>query len=771
VFGIDFIQDLAVIFLAAGAAGWICQRLGLSAVAGYLIAGMLVGPRTLLWPLVANPDEIGALAQIGLVFLMFSIGLRLSVRRLRGLGGLLFLATGCTALMMFCLSRLLGAAMGWNGTESLFLAGMLMVSSSAVISKVLHDTGVTHERAGQLALGMTVLEDIVAVVMLALLNTVVELGEGMGRAASVGHTLAALGAFVALTGVIGLLLVPWLLRRLSLSASDELRTLVVAGLVFALALLARQAGFSLALGAFLLGVIVAETTHRAGVERAFEGMRDVFCALFFTAVGMQIDLHALGSEAGLIAGVAAFTLVARPLAAATGLSLVGARPHDALRAGLSVAPVGEFSFIIAQLGVGAGVVPEKFYPLAVGVSLLTTLAAPVLTRRAEKIAAAAGAQQPEWLRGWLQFYRRGLERASRRRRENRLWQLCRRRFVQIGVEILAVTGLLVFSEQIFAMVQPWLGRGRFFSYGPEVVFWAVLSLLLLAPLLAIWRNCSALALLYAQTATAGRPREAVLRPAIETGIKAIVAAGMVVWLASVLPLEGSGKWLLPAGVIAGVAALVVWRRKLIYWHSELEVELRDVLGSGQKKGTATSAPWLESSEEWDLTMADCQLADLTACAGRSIHELGLRVRFGCTVVGIERQGFAMALPPPETLLYPRDKVLIMGTPEQVAAGKKFLGAPTDSAAGGTFEDVHIETMKMPAWSAAAGRTLGELEAAKSFGVQVAGVRRGGVRILSPGAGERLQAGDDLLVLGAPKQLREFEAWLKAEPAGGGAAAN
>ncbi|HZP58864.1 MAG TPA: TrkA C-terminal domain-containing protein, partial [Opitutaceae bacterium] len=431
------------------------------------------------------------------------------------------------------------------------------------------------------------------------------------------------------------------------------------------------------------------------------------------------------------------------------------------------AQIGEFSFIIAQLGVGAAVVPEKFYPLAVGVSLLTTLAAPLLTRHAERIVVAIGAQQPEWLRGWMQFYRRGLERASRRRQENRLWQLCRRRFVQIGVEILVVTGLLVFSEQLFAVVQPWLAGGRWFPYAPQVIFWTVLGLIALAPLLAIWRNCSALALLYAQTAAAGRPREAVLRPAIETGIKAMIAAGMVIWLASILPVEGPGRWLLMAGIVMSVAGLVVWRRKLVYWHSELEVELRDVLGSaGRQKDSATSAPWFESSEDWDLTMADCQLPDLTECAGKSIHELGLRVRFGCTVVGIERQGFALALPPPETLLYPRDKVLIVGTPAQVAAGKKFLSETTDANPGATFEDVHIETMKIPAWSAAAGRTLGELEAAKNFGVQVAGVRRGGIRILSPGAGERLQAGDDLLMLGAPKQLREFEAWLTAEPANG-----
>jgi CPA2 family monovalent cation:H+ antiporter-2 len=761
VHGIDFIQDLAVIFVAASVAGWVCQRLGLSVVVGYLVAGLAVGPKTVLWPLITGVDNIAALVRIGLVFLIFGIGLRLSLRRLRRLGVAMLVATGCTTLVMYCLSRLLGTALGWSGTDSLFLAGMLMVSSAVVISKVLHEMGVTHERAGQLALGLTMLEDVVAVIMLTLLNAVVEFG-GLGHAASVGEKLGGLGAFVALTAVAGLLVVPWLLRRLSASVSEELQTLGVAGMLFALALMAQRVGYSLALGAFLFGAIVAETAHRGQVERRFEGMRDVFGALFFTAVGMQIDVHALGAEVWLIVGVAAFTLAARSLAGAMGLILAGARPRDALRAGLAVTPIGEFSFIIAQLGVTAGVVPGKFYPMVVGVSLLTALAAPVLTRQGEKIVAAVAARQPRWLRGWVWFYFRGIERAARRRRESQLWQLCGRRLVQIGVEILVVTGLLVFSEQLLAIVEPWLGRDWLFPHAPEYIFWTALSLLVLAPLVAIWRNCSALALLYAQVATARRPREAALRPAVETGLKALVAAGMFVWLTSILPVEGSGKWLLLVSVLVAVAALLIWRRKFIYWHSELEVELKDVLDEADNKDSATSAPWISPNEKWDLTMVDCVLPDLADCQGKSLHELGLRARFGCTVTGIERQGFAISLPSPDAVLYPRDKLLLLGAPEQVAAGRNFL-MQTSETAGATFEDVRVETMKVPGWSQAAGRTLAEVQPTKSMGVQMAGIRRGGVRILSPGAEERLQAGDEVLVLGAPEQLRGFRVWLQAEP--------
>jgi CPA2 family monovalent cation:H+ antiporter-2 len=296
--GFHFIQDLAVILVVAGVAGWICQRVGLSAIVGFLVAGMVVGPYTPPITLIADVERIDTLAQIGLVFLMFSIGLQLSLRKLRRLGLSLMVATFLGAIVMYQLSRLLAVSMGWGAREGLFLAAMLMVSSSAIISKILHETGTNHERSGQLAMGVAVLEDVVAVAMLTILNSIIQFGKDEG--AHVPQTLLLLGAFVVLAGIAGLLLVPWLLRRMSIAANEELQTLGIAGLLFGLAVVAQAAGYSLALGAFLFGAIVAETPHRHQVERTFEGMRDIFSAVFFVAIGLQIDARELWREAPLI---------------------------------------------------------------------------------------------------------------------------------------------------------------------------------------------------------------------------------------------------------------------------------------------------------------------------------------------------------------------------------------------------------------------------------------------------------------------------------------
>jgi len=760
--GFHFIQDLAIILGLAAVVGWLFQRIGLSAIGGFLVAGMMAGPYTAPLTLVADIQRVDTLAQIGLVFLMFSIGLQLSLRRVRRLGLSLMAATFISAIVMYHLSRVFALSMGWSAREALFLAGMLMVSSSAIISKILHEAGTNHERSGQLAMGLTVLEDIVAVVMLAILNSIAQIGKGEG--ARVPETLVMLGAFVVLAGIVGLLLVPWLLRRMSIAADEELQTLGIAALLFGLAVVAQFAGYSLALGAFLLGTIVAETPHRHQVERTFTGIRDVFSAVFFVAIGMQIDARQIWDEILIVGGVAAFTLVARPIAITTGLALIGTPLKDGIRTGLTVTPIGEFSFIIAQLGVGAAVVPPRFYPLAVGVSLLTTLLAPFAMRRSEKIADGVVARQPRWFRNWLRWYHSWLERMRRRRARNLLWQLSRKRIAQVGVGAFFVTGIVVFSGQLFVLVEAWLGPGMVSHHTLQLGFWTGLALVILAPLVAIWRNLSAMALIYAEISTRDNPPAKRFRPLIEAVLQTGFAIAIGLWLLAILPLNAETLWLLVLGLMVAVAAVLVLRRKLIYWHSEMEVEILSVMETGENRMNATTAPWLQPHGDWNLHMIDCTLPDLADVQGKRIAEVDLRARFGCSVVGIERQGFMITLPTPDAVLYPRDKVLLMGTTEQVQAGKFFLGVVSDSAGlDSVFEEIRMEALIVPEWSRAAGRTLGELSPAQSHGVQVAGVNRSGLRILNPSSLQKLRSHDEILVLGTPVQIDEFKSWIHDNP--------
>lgn len=755
--GTEFVQDLAIVMLIAGLVGWLCHRIGLSVVVGYLVAGIVIGPFTPPFSLVSSTARIETLAQVGLVFLMFSIGMKLSLRKLRRLGLGLVVATFVGAVVMYSIARAVGAGLGWPPVQTLFLAAMLMVSSSAIISKVLQEVGATHEKAGQLAMGVSVLEDIVAVVMLAILNSLLAPGGDQG---SMGGTLGSLGAFVTVAGVAGLLGVPWLLRKLSITADEELMTIVTAGLLFMLAILAHKAGFSLALGAFLLGAIVAETPHRTQVDRAFEGMRDVFSAVFFVAIGMLIDLKAAAHLWWLALLLTAVAIGGRAVAVSIGLMVTGARTREAVGVGVSVTPLGEFTFIIAQLALVAGVLPPEFQAVAVGMSLLTTLAAPVLIRRSARIGEWAEARQPRWLENWLEYYRGWLERMQARQKQNMLWQLSRKRLIQIVVEVLLVTGLLAFAESLLVTITPFIPGERLAPSAPRVIFWCGLAVVVIAPLIAIWRNVAVLAMLVAEVSTTGQRNVAKLRPMVETGIKVVAGLVMFIWLSAVFPVGVMGRWVPLVALVLAVGVILFARHKLVYWHSVLESDLQDRLVQYDQKFTGTAAPWLAQHSEWRLGLSECVLPDQADVRGQTLGELGLRAKFGVVVAGIERQGVMVGNPSPDTALYPRDKVLLLGDAKQTSAGKKFLTGVTGAAPASHFDEVRMETFELPVDSALAGRTLAELAPTKHCGVQVAGINRGGLRILNPSGEEKLLAHDDVLLLGNPDQIKAFKVWAR-----------
>jgi len=271
-------------------------------------------------------------------------------------------------------------------------------------------------------------------------------------------------------------------------------------------------------------------------------------------------------------------------------------------------------------------------------------------------------------------------------------------------------------------------------------------------------------LIFAQAATTGRARSPKLVTSIETVLKAGIGVLLFVWLAMLLPTEGTARWLLLASALIALAAIFILRRRLIYWHSHLEVELQMVMNSAEHKMTGTSAPWLKPHEDWDLHIVDCVLPDLADVQGRKIAELDLRAKYGCSVVGIERQGFMIPVPPPDAVVYPRDRVLLMGTTAQIQSGKEALSAVSGTAGSESiFEEVQMQALVVPEWSRAVGKSLGTLALAQVFGVQVAGINRRGVRVLNPSADEVLGAGDSLLVLGSQEQIRGFNEWLREQP--------
>lgn len=756
--GISLIQDLAIVLLAAGVAGTLCRRLGLSVIVGYLVAGIVIGPYTPPFSFLQDVDRIQTLSQVGLVFLMFGIGLGLSLSRLGRMGWPTLLATGLGALFVLILMNLVGAFAGWSGSQSLFIAAMFMCSSSAVIAKVTAELNLTHERTGQLALSITVLEDIVAVVMLTILGSQMRGGEGE----PVSSVLATMSAFVVLLAATGLLMVPRLLRRLEARADPELQTIVVGGVLFLLALTAVKAGYSLALGAFLLGAIVAELPQKASVEKSFSGMRDVFSSVFFVSIGMMIDFRLIVPAWPLVLGLVAFVIIGRPLATGLALTLAGARPREARRAGLLLTPMGEFTYIIAQLGVTSAVLPASYYPVAVGVSILTVLIVPTLNRHADAILRVIDKVEPRWVMRWLEAYHGWIEQVRAQPTRSMAWKLTKGRLLQSGIEALFITGVMIFAPALLELL-----KENVAAFGLEVgtlvwVFWSAVAVIVLILLVAIWRNLAAISMIVAESVSGARLPAAVVRNTLQ-GLIAILI-GM--WLYALVPFDQLGGWGWAIIALAGAIVVGVFSHKLVYWHSQWQTSVRDVLSEDAAAAAAHRAETARGKraqdlEQWELRLRDVVVPDAAEYGGQTLAELAIPARYGCAILEFERNGHVITAIRPDLRVYPGDKILLLGGDEQLRNAAEFFGrgrARKDDT--DEFQGSVLETAGIPEriWN---GRTLAELQLSRRTGVRVVGIERHGRKIIAPGGEERLEAGDNVLVAGTLAEISRFRRWLKS----------
>ncbi len=767
--GVAFIADLAVVLLTAALGAWAARSLRLTAVVGYLLAGVVVGAPEITVIQVTDALRVQIIAQVGLVFLMFSIGMRVRLREVRRLGWGPLVATVLTALSMLALVRACSGLLGLDRTQGLFFAAMLMVSSSAIIAKVLSETGRLHERAGQRALSHTLLEDFVAVVMLTVLGSVAayEQAEAGGWGA-VLLSLGKLGAFVILFVVTGLLVLPRLVRRLSPGRSSEQLVVLVAGLLFGLALLTVLAGYSLALGAFLCGLLVAELPHSRSLERAFSGMRDIFTAVFFVAVGMSIDLGAASGALGLIAVGTVLALAGRFLLAGMAWMLTGEDERTSLQTALYLTPIGEFSFIIAGLGVASGVVPESFQAAAVGIALMTSLLAPFAMQRAERVAEVLSPARFRIWRDGFAAYRDLWRTIGRRGGSNLLWRMLRPRLWQVGRELFWISAVLVFAQPIYRWAQGVATAGEDPAAWRWLLPWSWLLVagMVLPALVALVRNLDAQAMLVAdylgmQAARWRRWNAGTLRL-----LRVSYGLALGFWLVPLLPWA-QVPWLFLLFILllaAGILA-VGWRR-FIRWHARAEGELRELVAEAAEEGTGgvDRTLWEAAGRDWGLQLGEAILPEHSRFAGATLGELGLRERAGVTVVGIERQGWSLPQPGPQSDLFPGDVVFVVGRAEEVRRATELLeeeNGAEGSASGGLRRAI-LAPARVPGGSPLMGRTLATLNWSRLHGVQVVSARRGDEESANPGPGWRLAAGDELLLVGAEDAIARVVAALENE---------
>lgn len=758
--GIDLIQDLGLVMLVAAVAAWLCHRIGLPVVIGYLSAGVLVSPHTHSFGLISDVSRIQALAQVGLVFLIFSIGQGLTLQRLKRMGLPLIIGTILIATLVLVGCRWLGAILGWPGEHSLVLAAVLMVSSTAVLGKSLRDARQTNTTFGQTALTVTALDDLVAIVMLTVLTSIA--ATGGTDATAVFGTILRLKAVIVVMLVGALLLLPPLLNTLNRSTA-EVGALVVAGILLSMALLSAKAGFSAALGAFLLGTIVSTTGKIDQVGRAVGALCDVFGPVFFVAMGMLLDFEILLKAWPLVLGVLGLVFVLRIAAGTIALLMVGHSVADASRAAICLTPIGEFSLILALTGVQGGIVPESFYAVAIGVCLFTSVSTPILIRHSRQISGWIEARQPKPLAQLVGLYHEWIENLKQRQNASLLWRLTAPRVVQVAILVLFVSGLLTFASPAYLWIQKWIGPDWQLARALPMVFWSLFLVLVIAPLVAIWRQVEALSMICSEAVTKSRPGRTLLKPVFEKLLRSVAITAISIWFATLVPYEALSANGVIILAISGVFVGGIFWRRLIRLHSRFEIELRTQLSESPFAGDQPQLPgWPKRNGHWKMNLAEVVLNDNAQASGLKIADLPLRSDYGCTIVRIDRQGIVLPNPGPDTILFPNDKLLLLGTEENLQSAEAWLNKPRQEAdlpEQATLAELSLGHLIVPRTSRHVGKSLGELGVRSQFGIQVVGIERGDDSVLSPGPKESLAPGDQLLVLGTPGQVSDMAMWL------------
>lgn len=369
------VADLALILTSAGVVTVIFKLLKQPLVLGYLVAGFLVGPHLHIFPTVTDVSDVEVWSEIGIIFMMFSVGLEFSFKKLMSVGSKAFLTAFIGIIGMIGVGALLGFIMGWGVMESIFLGGMLSMSSTAIIVKAFDDMNLKDKPFASLTTVVLIIQDIVAVVMMVLISTVAaSKNNGAGR--EMLMSIVKLVFFLILWFVVGIYLIPTLLRKFKKYINNENLLIISIGLCFAMVIIANQVGFSSALGAFVIGSILAETDESDRIEHLTESIKNLFCAIFFVSVGMMIDPQVLLQYWKLILSLVIITLVVKAFVCSAAAVVAGSNLEDSVKSGFTLSQIGEFAFIIASVAVAQHVMPSYIYPVIIASSVITTFTTP-----------------------------------------------------------------------------------------------------------------------------------------------------------------------------------------------------------------------------------------------------------------------------------------------------------------------------------------------------------------------------------------------------------
>ncbi len=731
------IQDLALILAIAGVTTLLFKKLKQPVVLGYILAGLLVGPNFALLPTISDTPGIKVWADIGVIFLLFSLGLEFSFKKLVKIGG----TSGVTGIFeiicMVGLGFFTGKLLGWPTMDCIFLGGIIAISSTTIIIRAFDELGVKTRKFAGLVMGVLVIEDVMAVLLMVLLSTVAVSREFAGI--EMLYSVLKLVFFLALWFIFGIFLIPGFLKWGRKLMNDETMLVISLGLCLLMVVLATYAGFSAPLGAFIMGSILAETPQAEKIEHLVQPVKNLFGAIFFVSVGLLIEPQLLIKYIGPVLILSAVVIIGKTVNVTLGALISGQPLKQSIQAGMSLAQIGEFSFIIATLGVKLQVTSQYLYPIAVGVSVITTFTTPYMIRLADPFFNWLVPRLPMKWRTAINQYSTGAQTIQ----AESDWRIVLRSYLVVMATNSVVVIALIFLSTTYLL--PLLRESIPGTILPAIITF-VITLAATAPFfwgLAI-RRLHSLAYRNLWLDKKYNHGPLVMLEVVRNLLLVVLVGFMVnllfntlVALVAILPVIG--------------IVLFVFARRLNSFYARIEKRFLSNLRQREQMQSGGSG----DLSPWDAHMAFFTMPAESTVVGKSLQQLAWRENFGINIAYIERGSITITAPARTDVLYPFDKIAVIGTDVQLEQFRIVLETATLPGQNGN-EEITLNKFIVDEHTALRGKTIRASGIREMTNGVVVGIERGGRRILNPDSTTVFEWDDVVWIVGDRKKIENLK---------------
>lgn len=739
------IADLALILICAGAMTLLFKRLKQPVVLGYIVAGFIASPNMPYMPSVSDMEGIHLWSEIGVIFLLFALGLEFSFKKILKMGTAPIIAACTIILAMMLVGAFTGHAFGWKQMDCIYLGGMLAMSSTTIIFKAFDDMGLRQQRFASLVLSVLIIEDILAIVLMVMLSTLAVSKEFEGT--QMLMSILKLVFFLILWFVVGIYLIPLLLKKTKSLMSEETLLITALALCFGMVVVASAVGFSAAFGAFIMGSIMAETVEAEKIERLVNPVKDLFGAIFFVSVGMMVDVALIAQHIVPILCIIAAIMLGQTLLSTGGFLLAGQPLKTAMQCSFSLTQIGEFAFILATLGTSLGVTSDFLYPIVVAVSVFTTFTTPYMIRLAEPAYGFLKRILPASLLSRLERY------ASQEPDvvgQTNHWHAYLK---QVGVIILIysvlcmaiVAVILYFGEPLLTrlLAHPWC----------EIVT-AALAIMVIAPFLRplmLKHRGTEFRALWNDNYFNRAPLVAVQL------LRFILGAAFVSYI-----LGHTVHWSSTLGifVVIAVVFMIIFSRRLKKESDILEQTFTENLTQRERHNAqqAGKPKFINSLVERDIHLSTFTVPIGIEWGGKTLAELAFGKRYGIQVAGIQRGQQRINIPSGKTLILPGDRLQVIGSDKQLADfGHVMAAMSAELAQQQSPEEMTLRRVVLLDNSPFVGKTIKESGIRDQYQCLVVGVESEGENeLLQPHPMRQLQTGDIIWVVGEEANIKQLE---------------